>query len=242
MATTDSASPLFAQVRDSLKASIADGSLAPGDQLPSEAALAQQFSVSRVTIRQALAELQALDLIDKVNGKGSFVRRMARRPSEMKPLSGFYETMRRRGHVATGIVSAIQRIKAEPTVAAALRMPVAGPVSRVCITRLVDGEVHAFQHCYGSHGLLQAMHRENLSDNDLLTVLRERLGYQVVRSHIDLEAINATDATAKQLDTRPGAALLRMHITSYDAQDTPIMYNEFVARGDRFRYQLSALR
>jgi GntR family transcriptional regulator len=216
--------------------------LAPGDQLPSEAALAQRFSVSRVTIRQALAELQTLDLIEKVNGKGSFVRRMARRPSEMRPLSGFYETMRRRGHVATGIVSAIERIKAEPTVAAALRMSVAGPVSRVCITRLVDGEVHAFQYCYGSQGLLQSMHRENLSDNDLLTILRERLGYHVMRSHIDLEAINATDAMAKQLHTRPGAALLRMHITSYDGQDTPIMYNEFVARGDRFRYQLNALR
>ena len=86
------------------------------------------------------------------------------------------------------------------------------------------------------------MRREDLGENDLLTVLRDRLGYRVVRSHIDFEAINATDEMAKWLCTRADAALLRIHITSYDGQDTPIMYNEFVARGDRFRYQLNAGR
>jgi GntR family transcriptional regulator len=242
MDKVESATPLFAQVRDALKASIADGSLAPGDKLPSEEALQRRFGVSRVTIRQALSELQAMDMIEKVNGKGSFVRRTSRHPSEMGPLTGFYETMRRRGHVAAGIVSAIKRVKADPTVATALRLPVDAPVSRVSITRLVDGEVHAFQLCYGSQGLLQAMCREDLGVNDLLTVLRQRLGYRVVRSHIDFEAINASDAMAKQLHTRVDAALLRIHITSYDGQGTPIMYNEFVARGDRFRYQLNAGR
>ena len=69
MTDNKSATPLFAQVRDTLKANIAEGHLAPGDKLPSEAALEQRFGVSRVTIRQALAELQKLDLIDKVNGK-----------------------------------------------------------------------------------------------------------------------------------------------------------------------------
>ena len=242
MTRDESATPLFARVRDALKAAIKDGSLAPGDKLPSEAELERRFSVSRVTIRQALSELQALDLIEKVNGKGSFVRRKGRHPSELGPLSGFYETMRRRGHVATGIVSDIERVEVDPTVAAALRLPVAAPVARISITRLVDGEVHAFQHCYGSQGLLEAMRREDLGENDLLTVLRDRLGYRVVRSHIDFEAINATDEMAKWLCTRADAALLRIHITSYDGQDTPIMYNEFVARGDRFRYQLNAGR
>lgn len=242
MSTDRSAIPLFAQVRDALKASILDGSLAPGDKLASEAALEQRFGVSRVTIRQALAELQQLDLIEKVNGKGSFVRRKNLHPSELGPLSGFYETMRRRGHVSTGIVSDIEHIAVDPTVASALRLPVSAPVSRMSITRVVDGEVHAFQQCYASQGLLKAMRREDPSENDLLTILRQRLGYEVLRSHIDFEAINATAALAKRLRTRTDAALLRIHITTYDGHDTPVMYNEFVARGDRFRYQLNAGR
>lgn len=47
-------------------------------------------------------------------------------------------------HVASGIVSGIERIKANPTIAAALRLPVSAPLGRLSITRVVDGEVHAF--------------------------------------------------------------------------------------------------
>lgn len=242
MIRADSSSPLFAQVRDSLKASIADGSLAPGEKLPSEADLEQRFGVSRVTIRQALSDLQAQELIEKVNGKGSFVRRPERANSELGPLAGFYETMRRRGHVATGVVSGIKRINADPTLAAALRLPVSAPLGMITITRVVDGEVHAFQRCYGSVGLIESMVKENLGENDLLTVLNKRLGYTVARSHIDFEAINASPELAKILKTRVDAALLRIHITSFDALDTPIMHNDFFARGDRFRYQLNTGR
>lgn len=241
MTRAETASPLFAQVREALKARIADGSLEPGTKLPSEAELEQQFGVSRVTIRQALSELQALGLIDKVNGKGSFVRRQERRPSAMEPLSGFYEIMRRRGHVASGTVSRIERVEADPVVAAALRVPVSAPVGRIGITRIVDGEVHAFQFCYASMGLLEALRRQGLEEKDLLTVLRHHLGFNVTRSHVDIEAVNASAEMARRLKTRPGAALMRMQLTTYDGQDTPLMFNEFLARGDRFRYRLNAI-
>jgi GntR family transcriptional regulator len=235
-----SSSPLFAQVRDSLRDSITNGSLGPGDKLPSEAELEQRFGVSRVTVRQALADLQAQELIEKVNGKGSFVRKPTRHPSELGPLSGFYETMRRRGHVSSGVVSEIARIDTDATLAAAMRMPVSAPIGMLTITRLVDGEVHAFQRCYGSVRLLEAMVQQNLAENDLLTVLGKHLGHPVARSHIDFEAVNATAELAALLCTRVDAALLRIHITSYDGRDTPIMHNDFFARGDRFRYQLNA--
>jgi GntR family transcriptional regulator len=241
-ADSDSSFPLFAQVRDSIKASIANGALLPGAKLPSEAEMEQMYGVSRVTVRQALSDLQKQSLIEKVNGKGSFVSKPKRSTSELGPLSGFYETMRRRGHVATGLVSAIERVAADPTLAAALRVPLSAPLGMVTITRLVDGEIHAFQRCHGSIGLIESMVKEDLGENDLLTVLHHRLGYPVARSHIDFEAINATPDLARMLNTRVDAALLRVQITSYDERDTPIMHNDFYARGDRFRYQLNAGR
>lgn len=53
---------------------IANGSLGPGDRLPSERDLAEQFGVSRVTVRQALSVLQAMGLIDSRVGNGTFAR------------------------------------------------------------------------------------------------------------------------------------------------------------------------
>src|SRR4030095_15178901 len=64
---------LHAQLRDSLRAEILDGRLAPGDQLPSESELTAAQGVSRITVRQALGALQAEGLIVKLHGKGAFV-------------------------------------------------------------------------------------------------------------------------------------------------------------------------
>ncbi|MBP6813931.1 MAG: GntR family transcriptional regulator, partial [Burkholderiaceae bacterium] len=84
--------PLFAQVREHLRRSILEGTLAPGDRLPSESALIDQHGVSRITVRQALADLQSAGLIDTVNGKGSFVTRPDH-PTTLGPLVGILETM-----------------------------------------------------------------------------------------------------------------------------------------------------
>jgi GntR family transcriptional repressor for pyruvate dehydrogenase complex len=65
----------YEQVADQLRAQILDGTLAPGDRLPLEAKLANDFGVSRATVREALRSLAAEGLIrtTKGPGGGSFV-------------------------------------------------------------------------------------------------------------------------------------------------------------------------
>lgn len=62
------------QVREQLLRSIRQGTLAPGAALPSERELCEVFQVSRVSVRQALAGLEAMGLIDVRHGRGTFVR------------------------------------------------------------------------------------------------------------------------------------------------------------------------
>jgi DNA-binding FadR family transcriptional regulator len=63
------------QVEDQLRAGILTGAFETGERLPSEARLAEDFSVSRTTVREALRALASAGLIHKVSGKGggSFV-------------------------------------------------------------------------------------------------------------------------------------------------------------------------
>ena len=70
---TRSDEPLYEQVREQLARSIAKGRYATGDQLPSEGELCDQFGVSRITVRQALANLVHSGLLVKRHGKGAFV-------------------------------------------------------------------------------------------------------------------------------------------------------------------------
>ena len=75
--------------------------IAPGAKLPSEAMLQAAFKVSRITVRQALAELASEGLIETVNGKGSFVTRPANAPL-LGQLAGFNAVMHARGQLQVG--------------------------------------------------------------------------------------------------------------------------------------------
>ena len=69
---------LYHQIADTLRQQITDGMLLPGDQLPTELALAELHSVTRTTTRQALAVLVNEGLIIATRPRGHFVRRVER--------------------------------------------------------------------------------------------------------------------------------------------------------------------
>ncbi len=66
--------PVFRQLADLLRDRIRTGTLAPGDPLPSELRLAQEYGLSRTTVRQAIAVLRAEGLIVVDRPRGTFVR------------------------------------------------------------------------------------------------------------------------------------------------------------------------
>ncbi|MEU5537449.1 GntR family transcriptional regulator [Streptomyces sp. NPDC020362] len=66
-------------IADDLRQQITTGRIKPGERLPSESGLAVQYKVSTVTLRRALTVLQAEGLVEKIQGKGNFVRRPLRK-------------------------------------------------------------------------------------------------------------------------------------------------------------------
>ncbi|HEX6686066.1 MAG TPA: GntR family transcriptional regulator [Candidatus Limnocylindrales bacterium] len=67
--------PRYQKIASDLRQMLASGRLKPGDAVPSEAALTQEYQVSRGTARHALAELEGAGLVEAVHGKGRYVRR-----------------------------------------------------------------------------------------------------------------------------------------------------------------------
>ena len=66
-------SPIYEQIASQIKAAIMDGSLAPGEQLPSIRGLANSLRVSVITTKRAYTDLEAPGFIETVQGRGSFV-------------------------------------------------------------------------------------------------------------------------------------------------------------------------
>jgi GntR family transcriptional regulator len=70
----DSRLPLYEQVKASLLEDIRAGALREGDRLPPEAQLCAAFDVSRTVIRQATGELEQEGYLERLQGRGTFVR------------------------------------------------------------------------------------------------------------------------------------------------------------------------
>src|SRR4029078_12804470 len=65
--------PFHYQLRQLLERAVADGVLAPGEQIPTEASLCERYDVSRTVVRQALSDLERTGLVARLKGKGTFV-------------------------------------------------------------------------------------------------------------------------------------------------------------------------
>ncbi len=91
--------PLYVQLREALRAEIEEHGLGPGDRLPTEAELEERYAVSRTTIRQAVGDLQAEGLVERVQGKGTFVA--TAKIQHVPVLTSFTELLRSQGHQPT---------------------------------------------------------------------------------------------------------------------------------------------
>lgn len=228
--------PLFVQVQSSLRCAILEKRLLPGDKLPSESELEAEFGVSRITVRQALSALHADGLIEKINGKGSFVTRPANAP-RLGSLTGFYEHMRARGKNASGRTLSVRTEKASSAVAKALKLEEGTPLTTVTMLRLINGEPIAIGRTQMSPELAQALLVLDLETNDVMSLLESPLGYRLKSTHIEASALKAGKRRGELLQVAPEAPVLCVRFTPHDISDEPLLFSEMYFRADRFAYR-----
>lgn len=113
--------PMYRQIADTLREQISNGELKPGDALPTESALQAMFSVSRVTIRQALKRLTEEQIIESIQGSGSYVKE-ERVNYDIYQLTGFYEKLADRNVDTHSDVKVFEVIKADARLAEKLQL------------------------------------------------------------------------------------------------------------------------
>lgn len=100
--------PLYYRVRVAIENDIAEGRLKPGDLLPSETALCEQYNVSTITIRRALRDLVLKGLIYRENGVGTFIAQPTRHYSVALIFCGFPdEQWRQESHMFGSLIGSV---------------------------------------------------------------------------------------------------------------------------------------
>src|ERR1700751_5993843 len=156
-----SRAPLYERVESVLAGDIANGSVSPETQLPSEDGLVERFKVSRTTARKAIQNLVERGLVEVRRGKGTFVTR-PKITQELTELTGFVEDMRALGRTPTArlldrrIVAAHEAVGHHPAWAPGTL------VVRLRRVRLADRVTMSFDETYLPRDL-----GEKVAENDL---------------------------------------------------------------------------
>ena len=169
----ESPEPLYRQLRGVLAFWIRHSKLHPHDKIPSERQLCERFSVSRMTVRQALGKLKEEGFIYTQQGKGMYV---AEPPSGLElalVLTGYSEeTIPMRGGLSSTILSA-RLTQATAELAKAMDIPVAEELVRVERLRLLNGVPVGLQTIYVPHRLCPGYLDHDLSHNASLEIIRD---------------------------------------------------------------------
>ena len=130
--------PAYEQVKAFIRVHISDGRWKPGDPVPSEAVLAAQFSVSRMTVNRALRELAAEGLVTRVQGSGTRVAELHRISSRLT-IRDIHEEVVERGHVHTTRVLKAEADKASADVAKSFGLRTGARVFHTLLVHLENG-------------------------------------------------------------------------------------------------------
>lgn len=235
--TQHSALPFYAQIKDLLRAKILDGTFPPNQKLASESELMAHFGVSRITVRQALNELQNEGLIYRIHGKGTFVSK-PKAFQDLTRLQGFGEAMSQLGHETFNRVLSIQHMAAPDQVAQQLHLTPGTMVTELQRLRFLNREPISLDITYVPHALGLRLAEEDLARRDIFLILEQDYGMALGHADLQIGSTQADDWLAEQLAVEAGAPVLFIERTTVNAAGQPIDYEHLYYRGDAFKYKV----
>ena len=139
--------PAYEQVKAFIRGRIASGQWKPGDPVPSEAALMQQFGSSRMTVNRGLRELASEGLVTRVQGSGTTVAQLHRISSRLT-IRDIHEEVAERGHIHSTRVLLAAREKASAAMAQSLGLRTGGAVFHSRLVHLENGVAIQYEDRY----------------------------------------------------------------------------------------------
>src|SRR5215469_7023378 len=217
-------SALYRTVVDDIKAAIAAGTYPPNTKLPSESELAEQYSVSRGTIRQAFAALRADGVIASRRGARRVVIGGPRVQSFGELLS-FSRWARAIGEEPSGRVVTLDRRQATAAEASRLALPDESLVYTLVRVRLLSGRPVMVERAVYPDKVGALVAGMDLSVDSISQRLEE-LGVAFTDAEHVIDAVPASAEDARWLGVRAGVPLLRERRFTTDRSGQPVEWSD----------------
>jgi len=229
--------PLHTQLRDVLRARILDGEYPQGSQMPSESELGALFRVSRITVRQALGDLQKEGLIFKIHGKGTFVAK-PKTFQNVSTLQGLAESMTDRGFEVINRLRSFKFMAADKSVAERLKLVEGDVVAQIKRVRLINREPVSLEITYLPKELGERLEKADLVTRDIFLILENDCGLALGHADLAIDAVLADSDLCQALEIEVGSPVMRIERLTHGADGQPLDFEYLYYRGDAFQYRL----
>ena len=227
--------PLYFQVAQQIERAITEGDLAPGDRLDNEISLAEQFGLSRPTMRRAIQELVDKGLLVRKRGVGTqVVHGQVTRPVE---LTSLFDDLTRHHQTPTTKVLINEIIEAPDEVGARLSIAQGSPVLHLRRLRFAHGEALAIMENYLPEDLIP-LGEADLNTRGLYQLMRSRgVNIRVAKQRIG--ARTGTPEECTLLGERKGSPVLTMERAAHDDSGRPVEWGRHAYRASQYSFEVT---
>ncbi|HET7657334.1 MAG TPA: GntR family transcriptional regulator [Bacillales bacterium] len=227
--------PLYYQLEEILKEKIESGNWSSGDKIASEHELMKQYKVSRNTVKKALDDLVREGLLERIQGKGTFVSK----PKIEQSLTGFYsfsKVLKEKGMNPEDIIISIKEVEAKSSIARQLDIREGEFVHELKRLRCANGEPIIFETSYIPKSFVPDLHPEQLDQVSLYDFMEEEYGIIVSKAKEIFEPVLLRDYESHYLKVEDGLPALLLDRVAYNVEGKPVEFCRSIVRGDRCRF------
>ena len=236
-AASPSFRPLYQQIKALITQSLQSGEWKPGELMPSEVELAGRFKVSQGTVRKAIDELAAENLVVRRQGKGTFVATHAEERAHFR----FLRLMPDEGipHHPDNRFIAVLRIRATSEVARLLELKSGDAVVYIKRVQSFDGVPTILEELWLPGQLFKGLTAERLVEykGPMYGLFESEFGTRMIRATEKIRAVAADAAAAEHLKVPEGTPLLCADRVSFSYGDKPVELRRGIYSTARHHYQ-----
>ena len=237
---TPAFSPLYQQIKELILQSLQAAEWKPGEAIPSEMELAARFRVSQGTVRKAIDELAAENLVVRRQGKGTFVATHAEqhvryRFLKLVPDSGDRDS---EGPAQRSVLEC-RRVRASAEIARSLALRTGDPVVQVRRVLSFGGVPTILEDLWLPGNTFRGLTAEQMAgyQGPTYAMFELEYGVRMVRAEEKIRAIAADDQQAELLAIAPGSPLLSVERLSLTYNDVPMELRRGLYRTDSHHYR-----
>jgi len=228
--------PLYKQAYELLTSRLVNGDWKPSEPLPSEHALAAELGVSQGTVRKALNQMVAENLLDRRQGKGTYVAEHTQESS----LFRFFRLREPNGESLIPETKVLSSSRRAATAAEKRHLNLEGssPVVELIRLRYLKGEAAILEKVIQPLSVFPDIDKETELPNSLYTLYQEKFGISIVSVRDELHVTQLPSEYADDLGLAAGAPVLMVERASINIDGRAVEWSQAYCSTEKFVYSV----